>query len=713
MATSLTLRGVKGSELTWDETDDNFTALRTTADAALPAADAVVISDTKATPVGADTVAIRDSEDSNAWKFAALEDLPGGGGGDMNNPMTAAGDVIVGGSSGTPARLAVGSAGQVLTVVTGAPAWAAPTGGMTNPMTTAGDIIVGGSSGTPGRVAAGSNAQVLTMVSGSPAWAAASGAGLDPLGLWDYWQFSRIGNANAAANDMFLGAAILSGTNSTAIPSGGLAGYNGNGVFLRSSTTANGGYSYQTSSLVSDYFGTISHKFRFQFLWRTSFTGRTVRGGFLDTSTIGDATDGAYFEISGSTCSAKTANNSTRTTNATTVTLSLDVAYTFDIDVNAAGDEVRFRVYAGAEPLAILDVTNTANIPTTSARAFGAGVVATESSTTASDIGILYGLGVGTVEAFTRVNGVQSLTPSALTVGQWTATAGDAQIAVDITALPSPGTAAISALYYRLDGGSAVLMSGTGTGVRNITGLTNATEYDVQVAAENSVGLGPWSDTKARTPVAAGGTITYVDRGREFQGFGTSQTTNFAGGAMASGNACVVCAIVPNARSISSVVGSDAVSFGTALYSIALTDQTHYYYARANCPALTGVTVTVDSNTSFDTVIYNLAGAGSSISLDDSDSGNYGSSTDPWEFAVTPSTTGTFFIANLNPTLDFYGVGVSPLVAFPTSSDYSIGGYAALTSSGLQTLEMNVTTNGTTPTTRAGDRSWIVLRAGA
>lgn len=43
--------------------------------------------------------------------------------------------------------------------------------GMTNPMTTAGDIIVGGSSGTPGRLAKGTDGKVLKMVSGSPAWA--------------------------------------------------------------------------------------------------------------------------------------------------------------------------------------------------------------------------------------------------------------------------------------------------------------------------------------------------------------------------------------------------------------------------------------------------------------------------------------------------------------------------------------------------------------
>jgi hypothetical protein len=130
-----------------------------------------------------------------------------------------------------------------------------------------------------------------------------------------------------------------------------------------------------------------------------------VRIGYLDSTTSADAVDGAYFELSGDVCSAKTASNSTRTTNATTLTLALNTAYTFDVEVNAAGTSARFRVYAGTSETPVLDVTNTTNIPSTSARGFGHGVVATESSTTASDIGILYMLGEGTVAGFTRARG--------------------------------------------------------------------------------------------------------------------------------------------------------------------------------------------------------------------------------------------------------------------------------------------------------------------
>lgn len=48
----------------------------------------------------------------------------------LSNPMTTAGDLITGGASGAPARLAAGAEGAVLTVTGGEPAWAAPAGGV-------------------------------------------------------------------------------------------------------------------------------------------------------------------------------------------------------------------------------------------------------------------------------------------------------------------------------------------------------------------------------------------------------------------------------------------------------------------------------------------------------------------------------------------------------------------------------------------------------
>ena len=47
----------------------------------------------------------------------------------LSNPMSASGDIIYGGASGAATRLAKGTDGQVLTLASGVPTWAAPAGG--------------------------------------------------------------------------------------------------------------------------------------------------------------------------------------------------------------------------------------------------------------------------------------------------------------------------------------------------------------------------------------------------------------------------------------------------------------------------------------------------------------------------------------------------------------------------------------------------------
>lgn len=99
----------------------------------------------------------------------------GGPGGGMENPMLASQDIIVGGDNGAPVRLPKGTNGYVLQIsVDGLIVWgpqASGGGGMDNPMSSAGDIIYGGASGVPTRLAKGTDGQVLKLVGGLPAWA--------------------------------------------------------------------------------------------------------------------------------------------------------------------------------------------------------------------------------------------------------------------------------------------------------------------------------------------------------------------------------------------------------------------------------------------------------------------------------------------------------------------------------------------------------------
>lgn len=226
------------------------------------------------------------------------------------------------------------------------------------------------------------------------------------LGLWDYWHAARFANGVTSPSSVFSGIAMSSGTNNLSAGAATLFGYNNGGVLLRSSTTANSGYRYTSSPNTTFIFGGgFGDTFRAQAQFVDSFTDTTVRVGFHDATSSSDAADGAYFEIVAGVCSAKTAATSTRTTNATTLALTLGVNYTFDIEVNAAGTAARFRVYAGTSTTPVLDVTNTTNLPAGTSQSFGAALVATNSGTTAVNLCILYSLGVGTIAGLARALG--------------------------------------------------------------------------------------------------------------------------------------------------------------------------------------------------------------------------------------------------------------------------------------------------------------------
>ncbi len=111
----------------------------------------------------ATTIALNKGGTGQTTKSAAFDAL---------SPMSASGDIIYGGASGTGTRLAKGSDTQVLTLASGVPTWAPPVTGFANPMTTGGDIIYGGASGVATRLANGSAGQVLTSAGGTsaPTW---------------------------------------------------------------------------------------------------------------------------------------------------------------------------------------------------------------------------------------------------------------------------------------------------------------------------------------------------------------------------------------------------------------------------------------------------------------------------------------------------------------------------------------------------------------
>ena len=73
-----------------------------------------------------------------------------------------------------------GTTGQVLSKASGTDmdfAWVSDAAGMTNPMTTTGDTIYSSSGSTPARLGIGSTGQVLTVAGGLPTWASPAGGG--------------------------------------------------------------------------------------------------------------------------------------------------------------------------------------------------------------------------------------------------------------------------------------------------------------------------------------------------------------------------------------------------------------------------------------------------------------------------------------------------------------------------------------------------------
>jgi len=125
---------------------------------------------------------------------------------DALSPMTTAGDIIYGGISGAGTRLGVGSAGQVLTVVSGAPAWAAAGGGGVTSFS-------GGSTGlTPASATTGAItlAGTLAVINGGTGVTTSTGTGANVLGTSPTISTPTI-TGNATVNGLTLGIGPGSG----------------------------------------------------------------------------------------------------------------------------------------------------------------------------------------------------------------------------------------------------------------------------------------------------------------------------------------------------------------------------------------------------------------------------------------------------------------------------------------------------------------------
>ncbi len=103
--------------------------------------------------------------------------------------------------------------------------------GLSNPMTTAGDLILGGVSGAAGRLAIGTNTYVLTSNGTTAAWAAASGGSLN-----DYICITDQKTANTNAGTFTSGAWRTRDLNTEQSDTGGHASVASNQITLAAGT---------------------------------------------------------------------------------------------------------------------------------------------------------------------------------------------------------------------------------------------------------------------------------------------------------------------------------------------------------------------------------------------------------------------------------------------------------------------------------------------
>lgn len=235
------------------------------------------------------------------------------------------------------------------------------------------------------------------------------GGGAAPLGLWDFWHDGRL-SANNGADHVFFRSVISSGSvQPVNLPPGTPIEYAFGGVSMQShSTNLNSGARFTTTGSAFRFGGGVDVKVRSSISWWHGVTDRVVRVGFHNSVNASEPGDGAYFQIDDGVCSAVTAASSSRVFNPSTVTLSGSTPYTFDVDVNGAGTEARFRVYEGQNETPILDVVNTSNIITNALNLYRSTNVALNAFKKTAGSAIIctpYCLGFGTLAGFNRARG--------------------------------------------------------------------------------------------------------------------------------------------------------------------------------------------------------------------------------------------------------------------------------------------------------------------
>jgi hypothetical protein len=201
--------------------------------------------------------------------------------------------------------------------------------------------------------------------------------------------FTDCFSANASCFNPFLGAVLSNGNiNTSALSVQNRPGM----VRARSGTNANSGYFITTAANALLLKG--NETFLCGVIFNSVVSTTVHRLGFIDTVSINDCTDGVYFEISNSLINTRTANNSVITSGSSNLAISALTYYWLSISLNSNATVATFKVFSEAGSLLFNSTTNT-NIPTTSGRETGVGIIAHNTLAVASDLYTLDFLGFG------------------------------------------------------------------------------------------------------------------------------------------------------------------------------------------------------------------------------------------------------------------------------------------------------------------------------
>ena len=145
--------------------------------------------------VSQNSAAILKKVSSNVFDLMVLGGSSGGG---MTNPMTTVGDLIVGGTSGTPARLPIGPNGTTLGIVDGEYAWIYPSFGQTFEASPNSSFAYDGFPMTAPGVG---NANIVGSIESSPFDTGGGGSFVQDV---PGWEFAGVGFVwDSATNDLF------------------------------------------------------------------------------------------------------------------------------------------------------------------------------------------------------------------------------------------------------------------------------------------------------------------------------------------------------------------------------------------------------------------------------------------------------------------------------------------------------------------------------